>query len=82
MLYPMNVQGQGDNPLNLSKTVEVLTTKMDLSSKKIDNTNQTVMNLEIHLDHLARQDKYLSRRLSQCERDTIIINNVLNQLIK
>jgi hypothetical protein len=78
----MNVQGQGDNPLNLSKTVEVLTTKMDLSSKKIDNTNQTVMNLEIHLDHLARQDKYLSCRLSQCERDTIIINNVLNQLIK
>jgi predicted RNase H-like nuclease (RuvC/YqgF family) len=82
MLYQMKVQGQGDNPLNLSKTVEVLTTKMDLLSKKIDNTNQTVMNLEIHLDHLARQDKYLSRRLSQCERDTTNINNVLNQLIK
>jgi hypothetical protein len=53
MLYPMKVQGQGDNPLNLSKTVEVLTTKLDLLSKTIDNTNQTVMNLEIHLDHLA-----------------------------
>jgi hypothetical protein len=51
-------------------------------SKTIDNTNQTVMNLEIHLDHLAWQDKYLSRRLSQCERDTTNINNVLNQLIK
>ena len=82
MLYPMKVQGHGDNPLNLSKTVEVLTTNFNLLSKKIDNTNQTVMNFEIHLDHLARQDKYLCRRLSQCERDTTNINNVLNQLIK
>jgi ABC-type transporter Mla subunit MlaD len=82
MLYPMKAQGQGDNPLNLSKTVEILSTNLDLLSKKIDNMNQTVMNLEIHLDHLARQDKYLSRRLSQCERDTTNINNVLNQLIK
>ena len=64
MLYPMKAQRQGDNQLNLSKTVEVLTTNLDLLSKKIANTNQTVMNLEIHLDHLARQDKYLSRRLS------------------
>ena len=70
MLYPMKVQGHGDNPLNLSKTVEVLTTKLDTLSKKNDNTNQTVMNLEIHLDHLARQDKYLSRRLSQFEKNT------------
>jgi hypothetical protein len=51
MLYPMKAQGQGDNPLNLSKTVEVLTTNFNLLSKKIDNTNQTLMNLEIHLDH-------------------------------
>jgi hypothetical protein len=49
-------------------------------SKKIDNTNRTVMNLETHLDHLTRQDEYLNRRLSQCERDTTHINNVLNQL--
>ena len=38
------------------------------------------MNLETHLDHLTRQDEYLNRRLSQCERDTTHINNVLNQL--
>jgi hypothetical protein len=29
---------------------------------------------------LVRQDEYLNRRLSQCERDTTHINNVLNQL--
>jgi hypothetical protein len=80
MLSPIKVQGEGENPLNLSQTVEVLTTKLDLLSKKIDNTNRTVMNLETHLDHLNRQDEYLNRRLSQCERDTTHINNVLNQL--
>jgi hypothetical protein len=72
---PIKVQGEGENPLNLSQTVEVLTTKLDLLSKKIDNTNRTVMNLETHLDHLTRQDEYLNRRLSQC-----VYNNVLNQL--
>jgi hypothetical protein len=46
MLSPIKVQGQRENPLNLSQTVEVLTTKMDLLSKKIDNMNRTVMNLE------------------------------------
>ena len=78
MLSPIKVQGQGDNPLNLSQTVEVLTTRLDLLSKQIDNTNRTVMNLETHLDHITRQDEYLNRRLSQCERDTTNINNVLN----
>ena len=38
------------------------------------------MNLETHLDYLTREDEYLNRRLSQCERDTTHINNVLNQL--
>jgi hypothetical protein len=38
-------------------------------------------NLETHLDHLTRQDEYLNRRLSQCERDTTHINNVLNQFV-
>ena len=68
-----------ENTLNLSQTVEVLTTKLNRLSKKIDNTNRTVMNLETHLDHLTRQDEYLNRRLSQCERDITHINNVLNQ---
>ena len=66
MLSPIKFQGQGENPLNLSQTVEVLTTKLDilqdLLRKKIDNTNRTVMNLETHLDHLTRQDEYLNRR--------------------
>jgi hypothetical protein len=43
MLSPIKVQGEGENPLNLSQTVEVLTTKLDLLSKKIDNTNRTVI---------------------------------------
>jgi hypothetical protein len=40
------------------------------------------MNLETHLDldHLTRQDEYINRRLSQCERDITHINNVLIQL--
>ena len=80
MLSPIKVQGEGENPLNRSQTVEVLTTKLDLLSKTIDNTNRTVMNLETHLDHLTRQDEYLKRRLSQCERDITHINNVINQL--
>ena len=80
MLSPIKFQGQGENPLNLSQTVEILTTKLDLLRKKIDKTNRTVMSLETHLDHLTRQDEYLNRRLSQCERDTTNINNVLNQL--
>ena len=80
MLSQIKVQGEGENPLNLSQTVEVLTTRLDILSKKIDNTNRTVMNLETHLDHLTRQNEYLNRRLSQCERDTTHINNVLNQL--
>ena len=75
---PITNEGQGDNPLNLSQTVEVLTTKLDILRKKIDNTNRTVVNLETLLDHLTRQDEYLNRRLSQCERDTTHINNVLN----
>ena len=62
MRSPIKVQGEGENPLNLSQTVEVLTTKLDLLSKKIDNTNRTVMNLETHLDHLTRQDEYLNPR--------------------
>jgi hypothetical protein len=37
------------------------------------------MNLETHLDDLTRQDEYLNRRLSQCERNITHINNVLNQ---
>jgi CII-binding regulator of phage lambda lysogenization HflD len=80
MLSPIKVQGGGENPLNLPQTVEVLTTKLNHLSKKIDNTNRTVMNLETHLDHLTSQDEYLNRRLSQCERDITHINNVLNQL--
>ena len=80
MLSPINVQGQGVNLLNLSQTVEVLTTRLEILSNQIGNTNRTVMNLETHLDHLTRQDEYLNRRLSQCQRDTTNINNVLNQL--
>jgi peptidoglycan hydrolase CwlO-like protein len=80
MLSPKRVQGGGENPLNLSQTVEVLTTKLDCLSKQIDNTNRTAMNLKTHLDHLSRQDEYLNRRLTQCERDITHINNVLNQL--
>ena len=38
------------------------------------------MNLETRQDHLTSQDEYLNRRLSQCERDTTNINNVLKQL--
>ena len=79
MLSPITVQGGGENPLNLSPTVEVLTTKLDCLSKKMYNTNRTVMNLETHLDDLTRQDEYLNRRLSQCERNITHINNVLNQ---
>ena len=62
MLSPIKVQGRGENPLNLPQTVEVLTTKLNRLSKKVDNTNITVMNLETHLNHLTRQDKYLNRR--------------------
>ena len=82
MLSPIKVQGGGENPLNLPQTVEVLTTKLNRLSKKVDNTNRTVMNLETHLDldHLTRQDEYINRRLSQCERDITHINNVLIQL--
>ena len=82
MLSPIKVQGGGENPLNLPQTVEVLTTKLNRLSKKVDNTNRTVMNLETHLDldHLTRQDEYINHRLSQCERDITHINNVLIQL--
>jgi hypothetical protein len=52
MLSPITVQGGGENPLNLSPTVEVLTTKLDCLSKKMYNTNRTVMNLEtLYLSH-------------------------------
>ena len=54
---PITNEGQGNNPLNLSQTVEVLTTNLDILRKKIDNTNRTVVNLETHLDHLTRQDE-------------------------
>jgi uncharacterized protein YoxC len=64
MLSPIKVQGGGENPLNLPQTVEVLTTKLNRLSKKVDNTNRTVMNLETHLDHLTRQDEYINSRLN------------------